>query len=181
VRPVDLPGGKGDGVPVSSLIELQGGRIVGMLSGPTEMKVLLATTVGIGFIARLGDMVSRLKAGKAFMTVDDAAELLPPTRVPAGARTVAVLSEEPRLLCFPIEEAKELSGGKGVILMSLETKEKLSAAVATRDCVTVFGLGRGDKPVEFKVCEADADNFAGKRARKGKPLQVKFKRVLGMR
>ncbi|MDD4880274.1 MAG: DNA topoisomerase IV subunit A [Gallionellaceae bacterium] len=181
VRPVELPGGKGDGVPVSSLVELQLGKVVAMLSGPLETKVLLATTAGVGFIGRLADMVSRQRAGKAYMTVDEGAELLPPTVVPAAARFVAALADEPRLLWFPVEEMKELSGGKGVILIALEAKEKLLAAVATADCVTISGVGRGDRQNDYQVCAASADNYAGKRARKGKPLSIKFKRVLGMR
>ena len=181
VRPVDLPGGKGDGVPVSSLVELQGGNIIAMLSGPAEMKVLMASTAGVGFIGRLGDMVSRLRAGKAYVTVDEGAELLPPMPVPAGARLIAALADEPRLLLFPIEEMKELSGGKGVILIALEAKERLLAAIAAVDGVTVTGLGRGDKVTDSQVFGEVADNYTGKRARKGKALQAKFKRVLGMR
>jgi topoisomerase-4 subunit A len=179
VRPLDLPGGKGDGVPVSSLIELQG-RIVALLSAPAETRVLLATTAGVGFIGKIGDMVSRLKAGKAYMAVDEGASLLPPTTVPDGAAWIAALAEEPRLLLFPIDEMKELSGGKGVILMGLEPKEKLVAARATSDCATVQGIGRGDKPTEQLVCAADGEAWVGKRARKGKPLTVKFKRVTGL-
>ncbi len=181
VRPLDLPGGKGDGVPASSLVDLQHGRVVAMLSGAPDTKVLLATTAGVGFIGRLGDMVSRQKAGKAYMTVEEGAELLPPTPVPAGATWIAALAEEPRLLSFPIDEMKELAGGKGVILMALAANEKLVAALATADCVTVMGIGRGDKSVDYQVCLAASDNYTGKRARKGKALPVKFKRVLGLR
>jgi topoisomerase-4 subunit A len=180
VRPLELPGGKGDGVPVSSLVELQSGKVIAMLSGPAETKILLATTAGVGFIGRLGDMVSRQKAGKAYMTVDEGASLLPPSTVPEGAAWIAALAEEPRLLLFPIDEMKEMSGGKGVILIALEDKEKLIAALATPDCVTVVGIGRGDKQIDHKVCTGSADNWVGKRARKGKVLPVKYKRVSGM-
>ncbi|TCJ13909.1 DNA topoisomerase IV subunit A [Parasulfuritortus cantonensis] len=181
VRPIDLPGGKGDGVPVSSLVELQGGGVRAMLSAAPETRVLMTTTAGVGFIGRIADMVSRLRAGKAYMAVDEGAELLPPSPVPESARFVAALADEPRLLVFPIEEMKELSGGKGVILIALDGAEKLLGAKACADCVTVFGIGRGDRPVDYQVCSETVDNYAGKRARKGKPLSVKFKRVLGVR
>ena len=68
-----------------------------------------------------------------------------------------------------------------MILIALDSQEKLVSALATTDCVTISGIGRGDKPVEYQVCGETADSFVGKRARKGKPLPVKFKRVLGMR
>jgi hypothetical protein len=56
----------------------------------------------------------------------------------------------------------------------------LIAALATPDCVTVVGIGRGDKQIDHKVCTGSADNWVGKRARKGKVLPVKYKRVSGM-
>jgi topoisomerase-4 subunit A len=84
------------------------------------------------------------------------------------------------VLFFPIEEMKELSGGKGVILMALEGQEKLVSALAVEDCVTIKGIGRGDKQAELQICASTADIYVGKRARKGKPVQTKFKRVLGM-
>jgi topoisomerase-4 subunit A len=180
VRPVDLPGGKGDGVPVSSLVELQGGKITAMLSVPPEARVLMATSAGVGFIGRIADMVSRQRAGKAYMTVEEGAVLLPPSLVPDGASHVAALADEPRLLLFPIDEMKELSGGKGVILIGLDDGEHLLAARAVKEGVTVTGIGRGDKLVEYQVFGPEVDIYLGKRARKGKALPIKLKRVQGM-
>jgi len=180
VRPADLPGGKGDGVPVTSLVELQNGKIVTMLSAPPEAKFLLATTAGVGFIGTLGDMVARVRAGKAYMNVDDGADLLVPTPVPAEARLVAALSGEGRLLVFGMDEMKELSGGKGVILMGLNEGEKLVAARAIDHAVTIRGLARGDKPAEQVIDGEELLACLGKRARKGKALAVKWKVIQGL-
>jgi len=180
VRPADLPGGKGDGVPVTSLVELQNGKIVAMLSGPAETKVLLTTTAGVGFIGRIGDMVARVRAGKAFITVDEGAFLLPPTRIPEAARYVAALSGEGRLLIFPLEEMKELAGGKGVILIGLNGGEKLFAARAIVDSATVMGIGRGGKVVEYAVAGGEIETYLGKRARKGRVLGVAMKTLIGL-
>ncbi len=180
VRPLDLPGGKGDGVPASSLVELQGGQVVAMLSAPVDTKILLATSAGVGFIGRLGDMVSRQKAGKAYVSVGASAVLLPPAPVAANARFIAALTGEARLLFFPIEEMKALAGGKGVMLVALNPGERLLAALAVAEGVTVMGVGRGDKAMAHQVSGAQADNYLGKRARKGKPLAARFKRVLGL-
>ena len=180
VRASDLPGGKGDGVPVTSLIELQGGKITTMLSGSPETKILLATSVGIGFIGTLGDMTARTRAGKAYMNLDPGAALLPPSIVPPGARFIAALAEEPRLLLFPIEEMKELSGGKGVILVGLSQGERLIAARAVADRVTVVSAGRGGKVSEYEIAEAGFEAYLGKRARKGKALPLKVRSVSGL-
>lgn len=180
VRPTELPGGKGDGVPVTSLVELQNSKVVAMLSGPAETKVLLTTTAGVGFIGRIGDMVARVRAGKAFMAVDDGAFLLPPTPVPEGTRHIAALSGEGRLLVFPVEEMKELAGGKGVILMGLNDGEKLFAARAIADTVTVMGIGRGGKVVDCVVAGSEIETYLGKRARKGRALAVNMKTLISL-
>lgn len=177
VRPADLPGGKGDGVPVTSLVDLQNGaKISLMLSGSPETRLLLATNTGYGFIAKLGDMVGRVKAGKAFVTLDEESKLLQPTSVPENAAYVAALSEELRLLVFPMDEMKELSGGgKGVILMGLNDKEHLLGARAVEQSLTLNGLGRGGKEVSVEIIGEEFQSYVAKRARKGRLAPVRLK------
>ena len=175
LRSVDLPGGKGDGVPVTSLVELQGQRVVSLISAPPETRYLMASSAGVGFIAKLVDMTSRQRAGKAFMNLDEGAKLLIPEKLCDGQQWVAALSSEPRLLVFPIEEFKELSGGKGVLLNSMVPGETLVAAIPMNDKLTVVGEGRGGKPQEWNVKPLDLAECRAHRAKKGKLLPVKFK------
>jgi topoisomerase IV subunit A len=63
-----LPSARGDGVPITSLIELEAGaRCEHVVAGTPDQTVMLATQSGFGFLAQLGDLISRLKAGKQFM------------------------------------------------------------------------------------------------------------------
>ncbi|MDP2829051.1 MAG: DNA topoisomerase IV subunit A [Sulfuricellaceae bacterium] len=180
VRVADLPGGKGDGAPVTSLIDMQGEKIMAMLSGAPDTQVLMATTVGVGFIGVLSDMTARIRAGKAYMNVDEGARLLPPVLVPPGVGTIAALSGEARLLLFPIAEMKSLSGGKGVIIMALNPNEPLLAVCAVLTELKISGTGRGGKIVEFVLPATRFEEFLGKRARKGKPMPVSLKTVSGI-
>ena len=178
VKPSDLPGGKGDGVPVTSLIDLQNGKIVGMLSAAPEARVLLASTAGVGFIGHIGDMLARNRAGKAYMAVEEGAQMLPPTLLPDNPAYIAVLASEPRLLVFPFDEMKELSSGKGVILIGLKPGETLLEARAInvgKIEVTVLGIGRSNKEVEATISGSKFDDYLGKRARRGRVLPVKMK------
>src|SRR4051812_33667758 len=111
VRPTDIPGGKGDGVPVTSLAETQGTPIVGMLVGAPETAVLLGTAGGNALRARLENLVTTRSAGKQFVGVDGDDALLTPFVLPADAKEVATLSGEGRLLVFPLEEVPELPNG----------------------------------------------------------------------
>ncbi|HJV86718.1 MAG TPA: DNA topoisomerase IV subunit A [Noviherbaspirillum sp.] len=173
-----LPGARGDGVPVTTLIELASGtHLLHYFVGPADTTLMLASTAGYGFTAKAGDMVSRIKAGKAFMTIDDGDTPAAPRVVTTDAGALACLSEKGRLLVFGLDEIKMQSGGgRGVILMELENNEKLVAAQPiSKKGVVVFGTGRGGKAQELTLSGAALANHFGKRARKGKALEAKIK------
>jgi len=173
-----LPNARGDGVPITTLVDLSGGaRLLHYFAGPASTQLLMASDAGFGFIAKAGDMVSRLKGGKAFITLDDGAKPLPPTVVPEGSSAIAVISEKANLLVFGMDEMKVLSnGGRGVTLIDLGDKEKLVAARAiTQKGVTVLGIGNASKAKEEKLGAVALQPHIGKRARKGKPMPTRIK------
>ncbi|SAK49830.1 DNA topoisomerase IV subunit A [Caballeronia hypogeia] len=166
-----LPGGRGDGVPVTSLIELESGtHLLHYFAANAEQPLLLASSNGFGFVAKLGDMVSRQKAGKAFMTIDEGAAPLAPMPVLPGANHIACLSSTGRLLVFGMDEMKTLSGGgRGVTLMALDPKETLRQALAIdARGVMMIGTGRGGKVRDEKLAGSQLQLHLGKRARKGR-------------
>jgi len=173
-----LPGARGDGVPITTLVDLSGGgRILYYYVGPAETRLLLATTAGFGFITKAGDMITRLKGGKSFITLDDGAVPLAPRVVSDTAGAIACLSEKGRVLVFGIDEMKVLqNGGRGVILMGLEPKEKLLAVQPiSQKGLNVVGTWAGDKPRTVELFASGLEPHFGKRANKGKPLSAKLK------
>lgn len=179
-----LPGGRGDGVPVTSLIELESGsHLMHYFAAADEQRLLLASNNGYGFIAKVGDMVSRVKAGKAFMTIDAGAAPLAPMPVLPNATQVACLSSGGRLLVFGMDEMKTQSGGgRGVILMALEDKETLVQALAIDPAgVVLIGTGRGGKAQDETLSYAGLAPHIGKRARKGRTPDTKLKVISELR
>ena len=173
-----LPGARGDGVPVTTLIDLApGSKILHYIAGSSDVSLLLASSAGYGFTSKLGDMVGRMKAGKAFMTLEDGDVPLPPGVITDDASAIACLSANGRLLVFGLNEIKQLSsGGRGVILMELEDKETLLAALAiSQKGVKISGTGRGGKAQEITLNATGLHIHINKRARKGKPLEAKIK------
>jgi len=173
-----LPGARGDGTPVTTMIELAPGtRLLHYFAGTADTQLLLSSTAGYGFTAKVGDMVGRTKSGKAFMTVDEGDEPLMPRVVGDKASAIACLSEKGRLLVFGFDEIKSLSGGgRGVILMELEKNEKLIAAQPIdQRGVIVVGTGRGGKPQQVALNAAALKEHFGKRARKGRAMDSKIK------
>ncbi|OUL74957.1 DNA topoisomerase IV subunit A [Paraburkholderia hospita] len=178
-----LPGGRGDGVPVTSLIELESGtHLMHYYAATAEQALLLASSNGFGFIAKVGDMVSRVKAGKAFMTIDEGATPLAPMPMLPDATQVACLSGGGRLLVFGLDEMKTLSGGgRGVILMALDPNESLTQALAiTKAGVVLEGMYR-NKPTDEQLSGAALAPNVGKRARKGRAPDTKLKEVTSLR
>ncbi|MFZ6648375.1 DNA topoisomerase IV subunit A [Undibacterium sp. TJN25] len=173
-----LPGARGDGVPVTTLIDLASGtRILHYFAGTADITLLLASTAGYGFTAKIADMTGRMKAGKAFMTLEEGDEPLPPSVVTDDASAIACLSEKGRLLVFGLTEIKQLSsGGRGVTLMELEEKEKLLAAQAiSQKGVRVTGIGRAAKVQDVNLSATGLGIHINKRARKGKALESRLK------
>ena len=157
-----LPDGRGMGAPLPSFIEIGSGKIAHVLTGKPENELLVAKTSGYGFICTYGDLLSRQKAGKSFLTMEDGAKILPPTGV-AGMDHLAALSDDGRLLVFPLDQMKRLSGGKGVQIIGLKGKETLKSIIAVKGSVIgISGTFRG-KP---KRLLSDEKHF-GQRARRG--------------
>ncbi len=180
-----LPGGRGDGQPITTLIELESGtQIVHYWAAAVAQRLVLANTGGFGLIAQVGDLISRQKAGKTFLSLEGEEKPLPPSPVPAGevlGVQIACLSLNGRLLTYALDELKhQPKGGRGLTLMELEGKDLLLSVAAFTQTLQVLGSGRGGKPKEELLKGAGLAAYAGKRARKGKPVEglQKVARVL---
>jgi topoisomerase-4 subunit A len=175
VKGSDLPGGRGDGVPISTLVDFQdGGRFAQAIAAPPDGQYLFAGSGGYGFVANLTDLVSNQRRGKAFMTLMPGETVLAPAPVQGG--TVAAVSAAARLLLFPLDELKLLTKGRGMIILTLDKKDEL-AAVACGDGsqVTVSGSGRAGKATEVQLKGRELAAYRGHRAGKGSALPVKMR------
>ncbi|MGM9479811.1 DNA topoisomerase IV subunit A [Roseateles sp. NT4] len=168
-----LPGGRGDGQPITTMIELEtGSQIAHYVAGAPAQRLVFAGSTGYGLIAQIGDLVGRQKAGKTFLALEEGeAPLL--AVVPNGvvALQLGVLSAEGRLLSFPLDELKhQPKGGKGLTLMDLEAKDCVASLACFTTQLRVHGSGRGGKPREELLKNQSLAAHAGKRARKGKAV-----------
>jgi topoisomerase-4 subunit A len=178
VEAAGLPSARGDGVPASSLVEVQGGaKIMHCLAGKAETKVLVASSGGYGFLCSIGDMVSNRRAGREFMSVEEGETPVTPCAYEeAAGNHVVALAGEGRLLAFNISEMRAMTKGRGVILMGLEKGEKLiAAAVTPLSSVTVTGIGRAGKEKTLEIKGEKLRHHVGHRARMGRVLPEKLK------
>lgn len=180
-----LPGGRGDGQPVTTLIELDSGtQLAHYFAGPVGAQLLLSNTGGYGFIASVENMMSRQRGGKAFIDVGEGEQLCRPSLVggasgaePMPAAThVACASTGGRILTFDITELKALpKGGRGLTLIDLEAKDTLAGAAAYTRSVKIEGIGRGGKERDETLEIRSLNNAKAARGRKGKAADLGFK------
>ncbi len=176
----NLPSARGDGLPVSSMIELEPGtRLVAYVAGPPSAPLLLSTSGGTGFACQLGDLLTRQRAGKQFISLDADSEPLRPALVdPVTDDRIACVSEGGRLLVFPAVEIRAQSGGgRGVIFMGLDRGERMVGALSCGESgLIVTGTARrSGKPVRIALSGAELTSFAGNRARKGTLLTPRMR------
>ncbi|KWT83659.1 MULTISPECIES: DNA topoisomerase IV subunit A [unclassified Variovorax] len=185
VAVASLPGGRGDGQPVTTLIDLESGtHVAHYFAGPSGAALLLSSTGGYGFIASVENMISRQRGGKAFVDVGEGEQLCRPSLVGGAsgaepmppATHVACASTGGRILTFEILEMKALpKGGRGLTLIDLDAKDTLAGAAAYTRSVKIVGIGRGGKEREETLEIRSLNNARGSRARKGKAADLGFK------
>ncbi len=175
-----LPSGRGDGQPITTLIELEAGtQALHYYAGDARQTLLLAGTAGYGLLARVGDLQSRQRGGKSFLNLEAGEAPLPPS-LADGCSQVACLTLGGRLLVFGLDELRlQPNGGRGLTLIDLEAGDALVSVAAFGTALRLQGSGRGGKPREDVLKEAALAGYAARRARKGKALTgLKAQRVI---
>ncbi|MCC5874359.1 MAG: DNA topoisomerase IV subunit A [Gammaproteobacteria bacterium] len=177
-----LPSARGNGEPLSGrLSPPSGATFCGLLIGEPTGAVVLASSAGYGFVARLRDLVSKNRSGKAVLTLPAGAAVVTPSVVqnPDTDLLVAVTSAG-RMLAFPVAELPELARGKGNKIInipkaSFESGEEALLAVC---CVPSDGellVHAGQRYLRLKPSDLEA--YLGQRARRGNRLPRGFQRV----
>ena len=180
--PHSLPSARSFGEPVSSMVNPQAGtRFRGVMMGREESEYLLCTNAGYGFVAKLGDLFTRNKAGKASLKAGNGVDVMIPRRVhDFDDDWVAVITSEGRLLIFTVGELSQLSKGKGVKLINIPSAKFKAGEEYVVD-LAVFHEGdhlrisSGKRHLNLKP--ADFDNYVGQRAQRGKFLPRGFRQV----
>jgi topoisomerase-4 subunit A len=180
----ELPSAKGHGEPLTALVSpARGATFVAVMMGDAEDLWLFTTDDGYGFVARLGDLITDRKAGKAVATVNDGATVLRPQRViDIDVDRVAVATTRGKLLLFGAAELPLLARGKGVQTIKLHRTELFPekvigvAVVGVEGALVVHG---GKRHTNIKG--TDLEPYFGKRAHRGLKLPRGYQNVSAIR
>jgi topoisomerase-4 subunit A len=112
-----LPSARGFGEPVRLFIDLDAEvDIIQLLVIRPEMKLLMASSDGKGFVTSGDATLAETRKGKQLVNVRPGARVAVVRTIPAGADAVAVIGDNRKMVVFPLSELPELGRGQGVTL-----------------------------------------------------------------
>jgi len=178
----NLPSARGQGEPVTGRINPpSGATFEGLMMGDESVLFLLASDAGYGFVARLGDLQSKNRAGKAALTLPKGGRVLQAAAISVmDDAMVAAVSNEGRLLIFPLADLPQMSRGKGNKIIGIpaaRVKEReefvISVQVITPGDSLVIHSGKRHHSIKF----SDLEHYRGERGRRGNKLPRGFQKV----
>ena len=177
----NLPSARGQGEPLSGRLNVESGETFsGVISGKEETKAVLVSDAGYGFISKISDLQTKNKSGKNALKVAENGKALPPQIILNDDDLIAAITNEGRMLVFPVTELPELSKGKGNKLINIP-KKRYQAGEESLKAVAVLGKGRELKlnsgKRHFTNKEKDINNFSGNRGLRGNLLPKGFRSV----
>lgn len=177
-----LPSARGQGEPLSGRVNpIAGATFEAVMMGAEQDLYLLASDAGYGFVAKLEEMQGRNKAGKAVLKLPSGAKVVAPQRVHDYENDlIAAVTNEGRLLVFPIKELPQMPRGKGNKIIGIPSAKASSreeyvvgAAVLSGGCGLVIYAGK--RHVTLKG--ADLEHYLGERGRRGSKLPRGLQKV----
>ncbi|MEZ8095222.1 DNA topoisomerase IV subunit A [Photobacterium swingsii] len=180
-----LPSARSQGEPITGRLNLTAGSHVRqVLMSEDEQMWLMSSDAGYGFICKGSDMVSKNRNGKALLTVPESALVLPPQPVrDLDSDDVLVITNEGRMLMFPVKDLPQLSKGKGNKIINIpaarsKAREEMVAHMIILPANSHITLHAGKRKLGLKP--SDLDNFRGERGRRGAMLPRGLQRVTEM-
>lgn len=177
-----LPSARGQGEPLSGKLNLPSeARIVSLLMGLDTLPLLLASDAGYGFRARLSDLFTKNRNGKAVLSLPENSLPLEPLVLFSSEQSLlAAATNEGRLLVFPVAELPELSRGKGNKIIHIPpARAKNREELLVHLCILTAGdqliVHSGKRLLTLKP--GNLSDFAGPRGRRGRKLPRGFQNV----
>ncbi len=177
-----LPSARGLGEPLSSKFSpADGAAFLYCLTGDGQQKILLASSFGYGFITALENLHSRMRAGKAMISLPTGAVPLTPALIDTQtSSTIVCVSSDGYMLAFPLTAVPELSKGKGNKLLNVPPKRLQSGdervigviVMSEKDEILVWAGQR-----YLRMAAKDIDHFRADRALRGRKLPRGFQHV----
>ena len=176
-----LPSARGQGEPATGRLKIPPGALfTDVVMGADEQKILLGTDAGYGFIGTIGDLFTKNKAGKAVVSIPKGGRILAPKILSDENALIAAVSNEGRMLVFPVNELPQLARGKGNKIINipgsrLQSREEYVVDYGIIPAGGSLVVHSGKRYLVMK--EKDLDHYRGERGRRGHKLPRGFQKV----
>lgn len=178
----NLPSARGQGEPVTGRVNVAAGaNMMGLMFAAPERRFVLATDGGYGFVARLDTLTGKNRAGKAVLSLPKGCNVMAPVAVPESDELwVASVSNEGRLLLFPLDQLPEMSKGKGNKMLDIPgpraaRREEFVCALTVLASNDALIIHAGKRKLTLKA--DDLAYYRGERGRRGSKLPRGFQKV----
>lgn len=177
-----LPSARGQGEPLTGKINPpSGATFAGGMMGEDPDLYVLASDAGYGFVVRLQDLATKNRSGKSALSLPKGAKAMMPAPIKdMDSDLIVAISNEGRMLVFPVSELPQLARGKGNKIISIpsarvQAREEFAVAVAVVSEKQVLRVHAGKRHHGLKL--ADLDHYRGERGRRGNKLPRGFQKV----
>jgi len=177
-----LPSARGQGEPLTGRLNpIAGASFTHCLMGGDDQEYLFSSDAGYGFVAKFADTVTRNKNGKALLSLPGGARVLPPRPVSDyEAELCVAVSNEGRMLVFPLSDLPHLSKGKGnkiigIPAAKLQLREEFVVAIAVLLPTQSLLAYSGKRHLKLKP--SDLEHYRGERGRRGNKLPRGFQKI----
>ena len=177
-----LPSARGQGEPATGRLNAPSGvTFIDVMMGDDNQQMLMATDAGYGFVAKLSDLHTKNRSGKVAISIPKGGRVLPPAPISDIENSwVVSVSNEGRMLAFPLTDVPHLARGKGNKLINipssrLQAREEFVVAVAVITPGQQLLVHSGKRYLNLKL--ADLEHYRGERGRRGNKLPRGFQKV----
>ncbi len=177
-----LPSARGQGEPLTGRINPpSGATFAGGMMGDVEEMYLLASDAGYGFVVKLEDLQTKNRAGKTALSLPKGAQAMMPAKVNnLESDLIVAISNEGRMLVFPVSELPQLARGKGNKIISIPTarvqsREEFAIAIVCVSEKELLRVHAGKRHHGLKW--SDLEHYRGERGRRGNKLPRGFQKV----
>lgn len=177
-----LPSARSQGEPLTGRFAIVAGEsFEHVLMAQDEAKFLVGSDAGYGFLGTFKDMISKNKAGKAYLSLPSAAKVMKPQLVTnPDADWCLTISNEGRMLLFPLRDLPSLGKGKGNKLISIpsakaQSREEFVSVLAVVPNGAALKVTAGKR--SMTLSPTDLEHYYGERGRRGNKLPRGLQRV----
>ena len=155
--------------------------LTAVIMAPSDQGLLMASDAGYGFITRFEELVTRNTKGKAVLSLPKSAQPLRPILLKNSANDLlAAVTNEGRMLVFPLDKLPALAKGKGNKIIQIPPKRAkareellIHLILVPEEGTLIIHAGKRF----FKLTYGNLTQSMGERGRRGKKLPRGFQNV----